>query len=391
MHSGEFYMRMLTVLAILSTSMAHAADVEIGWQARILDTTGNPLEGSHSVVLSLYNSDASASQPVWTESLSDASFSSGYLSFGIGGSVGNPLDDALLTFRPVEVGVSVDTGSEMVPRHTLMSVPFAAEASRVSPEGLAATLIAAQCTTDGVLSFLATGPGSPALRVCVAGAFEHIWPTRPGLSADLPGASCKAISDVGGSGGNGTYWIDPNGGSVDDSFEVTCDILGGGWTQLQPQYDAYSWRNTICGSVTDSDCRPPSHGAVRPRTQFSEGQVGVIAWLDANGSPISSTQLDALASASTTTEIPNGEVHVYDTENGLPYLATYTYFGGGNLMNTNADTQGSSIDATWDDMTAQNLGPFLAADGRIPKAIDLTAYANWGVFIKFGDDVLRIR
>jgi hypothetical protein len=272
-----------------------------------------------------------------------------------------------------------------------MSVPFAAEASRVTPEGLAETLIAAECTTDGVLNFLPTGPGSPALRVCVAGAFEQIWPSRPGESAGFPGASCKAIFDVGGSGGNGTYWLDPNGGLVTDAFEANCDMTNGGWTEIQPEYDAYSWRNSICGSATDSDCRPPSHGAVRPRTQFSEGQVGVIAWLDANGLPISSSQLDALAIASTTTEIPNGKVYFYDTESNNPYLATFNYFGGGNLQNTNADTQGSTTDASWDDMTTQNLDPFLAANGRIPKAIDLTGYANWGAFIKFGDDVLRVR
>jgi hypothetical protein len=119
--------------------------------------------------------------------------------------------------------------------------------------------------------------------------------------------------------------------------------------------------------------------------------LGEIAWLDANGSPIASDQLDALANGSTTTDIPNGEVHFYDTESNNTYLATYNYFGGGNLTNSQSDTQGSTADASWDDMTTQNLDPFLAANGRIPKAINLTAYSNWGAFIKFGDDVLRVR
>ena len=382
-------MRLICLLFLAFSPLAQASDVELSWQSRLLDANGAPLEGAHDIVVSIYNSDA-VSQPAWTGSFLATTVESGFVSLTLG-AAGSPLNDGILAYRPVEIGVAIGTGDEMSPRQVLLSVPYAVEAGRVSSVGLAETMIAAECTTNGVMSFLDSGPGSPALRVCVDGSWAQIWPASAGSTRELAGASCKTILDGGGANGDHAYWLDPNGGSTADAFEANCDMSGGGWTELQPEYDAYSWRNDTCGGAADSDCRPPSHGASRPHTQFgSGGAVTAMNWVDLNQGVISSSQLDALANGSTETQAPGAEVHTFDTEVGNSYFAIYRYYGGANLTGSNAETN-HGVNNAWGERTSQVVSTYVEAGGRIPKAVDTEATPNWGYFLFFGDDKIRVR
>jgi hypothetical protein len=46
------------------------------------------------------------------------------------------------------------------------------------------------------------------------------------------GQTCKDILDNGCNVRDGVYWINPNGGTTADAFEVYCDMTGGGWTRI---------------------------------------------------------------------------------------------------------------------------------------------------------------
>ena len=53
-----------------------------------------------------------------------------------------------------------------------------------------------------------------------------------GLDQSQPGSSCSAILATNSAMEDGVYWVDPNGESIDDAFQVFCDMTtdGGGWT-----------------------------------------------------------------------------------------------------------------------------------------------------------------
>ncbi|XP_078352952.1 uncharacterized protein LOC144637746 [Oculina patagonica] len=71
-----------------------------------------------------------------------------------------------------------------------------------------------------------------ALQLCDGSAWLPLVIERKGQVANNPGRHCLDILNLGQSRGSGFYWIDPNGGSTDDSFQAFCDMdtERGGWT-----------------------------------------------------------------------------------------------------------------------------------------------------------------
>ena len=73
------------------------------------------------------------------------------------------------------------------------------------------------------------------IEVCDGSAWKAIYDApRDGKSKLNASFDCVTILDAGYSTGSGVYWINPNGGSTDDAFQVYCDMItdGGGWTRV---------------------------------------------------------------------------------------------------------------------------------------------------------------
>ncbi len=94
------------------------------------------------------------------------------------------------------------------------------------------------CTTKNV----ANGKGCGAAKWCQSG---KCVPKTVGTKSN-PALSCKHILDSGSSKGNGSYWIDPNGGGIGDAFSAVClmSVAGGGWTKLYPNVASSLHGNT---------------------------------------------------------------------------------------------------------------------------------------------------
>ncbi len=179
-------MRRLLVVSLAPT-VAFAAPVEMPFQARLLDSLGVAVDGSHTVVVSLYGADDSTDLK-WRTTYTNQPIEAGYLSVRLEGDDddGDPLDSDLFA-GDVWVGVKVGIDPELS------------------------------------LLELGTVPRA-AVAVGVEGA-------APGDTAGNPGTSCLALYTADNTLTDGHYWIDPDGAAATwDPTRVYCDMDNGGWT-----------------------------------------------------------------------------------------------------------------------------------------------------------------
>lgn len=123
--------------------------------------------------------------------------------------------------------------------------------------------------------------------------------STPGKTKATAGLVCKQLYDTGCAMDSGMYWINPNGGSTSDAFEVYCDMTsdGGGWTRV-----AYA-----------SDLSHQQH--------FSGGDAR--SWLPSNFSLVlTSTQINDIRSVST----EGKQTYIGSCQGVIHYLYDITNF-----------------------------------------------------------------
>jgi len=113
----------VTALAVAVASPAWAVPAKFNQQGRLLDTSGQPLTGTHALVFALYDASTGGVQQ-WSEYHS-TDFDSGYYTVTLGDVT--PLDDALFSGAPLWLEIAVD-GVTLEPRQEVAAVPWALRA-----------------------------------------------------------------------------------------------------------------------------------------------------------------------------------------------------------------------------------------------------------------------
>jgi len=132
--------------------LATSAPLTFQHSGRLLDTTGGPLSGVHTLGVTLYDSGGTA---VWQQAYAGQDLQQGYYAVVLGtDATGRTLEQATAgASAAVEVGLTIDGGAELTPRAAFHAVPRAATADAVA---VAASLTGAACPAMGAVAYDST-------------------------------------------------------------------------------------------------------------------------------------------------------------------------------------------------------------------------------------------
>ena len=228
------------------------------YSGKLTDSGGNPIDGTVSITFRLY-SVATGGTPSWTEAHGSVDVDNGSYTVMLGSITPN-LD---LEFDGSDkwLGITVDTDSEMTPRHKVLSVPYAMNADRLDGKHASGFLSATEgsqeisvSASDWVIRAVNNGSGigldaASTSGAAVRGQADGTGIGVHGVSIDGWGGYFQAVSGPGlaaeGGPGHVAAWL--NG-----DVEVTGAISEGG-TALSDKYvtlDADTMQE-ISGSTTD--------------------------------------------------------------------------------------------------------------------------------------------
>ena len=209
----------ISLLALLLPSAASAVDMTV--QMRVVDSSGEALQGAHSVTVRILD-DASAEPPsatvLHTQSFTGITIENGYFLATLTDVPDTVQLGAGATFLEYTVDSTV-----LLPRTPITGVPLAAVAHRLVP------------------STSAFQPHEGALR----------------LPDNTAAASCAAYLAHGAYGGEHweRFWVDPDGAATgEEPFQVRCDMTtdGGGWAIWEAPGGPWGWNRLglVCYDTT---------------------------------------------------------------------------------------------------------------------------------------------
>lgn len=235
--------KLALVAALAVPALAHAAPMTIQHSARLVDSTGNPVDGPVSVTVQLFDAETDGLS-LWTRTFTPTA-TQGYVTLTL--ADGTPsLSTSVFDSPEVWLELQVGTEDPMSPRTRLSSTPYALQADRADHVHIDTTPATGACT-DGALD---VDVATRTLQVCVGSAWVEVSSGGALGTQANPAASCQALHTARPTAGDGTYWIVPGPGI--NPLQVWCDMdATGGWTL------AYVMCQDSTGSILSMDRSTP--------------------------------------------------------------------------------------------------------------------------------------
>jgi hypothetical protein len=178
-------MRRATLTWLLLSPVASAAPVQVLHQGRLVDSLGTPIDGAHTVGISLYASESSPT-PAFSQTFS-LDLQSGYFAAVLATDTtsGLPLDSALFADGSPYVAITVDSVA-LGAREPLRAAPYAVEA------GLAHSVDVASATSPCDDGNIRWNPTLDAVQVCESG----VWTSASATTGVAAGTYTNATVTV---------------------------------------------------------------------------------------------------------------------------------------------------------------------------------------------------
>jgi hypothetical protein len=209
---------------LAATAIASAQDFD--WSARLTDSQGVPLTGTHAVTLTLRDA---GQVELWRKTWSNVPFDDGFVALTLTG-VDNSARAlaARWALDPVYVSVALDGGADLSPAQALTSAPRASAV--VGAVRLTDAPAACGVGAAGALRYTAGH-----VEVCDGAAWKALAADASTLgTATNPATSCKALKAAQPYAPSGSYFVDPDGAATAVSaYSTWCDLSGTtGWTRI---------------------------------------------------------------------------------------------------------------------------------------------------------------